>query len=41
MTNRDAIPTTEECKDCGNPSAEGLGESKGANGMVNSEPVML
>lgn len=41
MTDRDAIPTTEECKNCGNPSAEELGESKGANRMVNSEPVML
>lgn len=28
MPNKDAIPTTEECKNCGNPSAEELGESK-------------
>lgn len=41
MTSKDAIPTTEECKNCGNPSAEELGESKGASGVVSSEPVML
>lgn len=28
MTDKDAIPTTEEGKNCGTPSAEELGESK-------------
>lgn len=34
MTDKDAIPTTEECKSCGSPSAEELGESKGASGKL-------
>ena len=41
MINKDAIPTTEKCKNCGNHSAAVLGETERVSGMVNPEAVTL
>lgn len=41
VINKNTIPTTERCKNCGNRSAEVLGETERVNGVVNPEAVTL